>query len=114
MTVRMVAAVAAAGLLAALVAGCTSTSAQAGSSLTLYTCASANVEQAVVAGFEKAHSGTKVTVFRAPTGQLNARVAADTRAGGIRADVIWACDPLTMHGYDAQGLLRAWSPPNAP
>ncbi|MGH8962782.1 MAG: extracellular solute-binding protein [Jatrophihabitantaceae bacterium] len=83
------------------------------SSMTLYTCASANVEQAVVSAFERAHHGAKVNVFRAPTGQLNARVAADVRSGGIEADVIWACDPLTMHGYDAQGLLRAWTPPNA-
>lgn len=82
-------------------------------SLTLYTCASENVEHAVVAAFEKAHANTTVTVFRAPTGQLNARVAADARSGGIKADVVWACDPLTMHGYDGQGLLRAWTPPNA-
>ncbi|MGI8697361.1 MAG: extracellular solute-binding protein [Mycobacteriales bacterium] len=81
--------------------------------MTLYTCASSNVVQTVVAAFEKAHAGAKLNVFRAPTGQLNARVAADTRSGGIRADVIWACDPLTMHGYDSQGLLRRWSPPNA-
>lgn len=79
----------------------------------LYTCASANVEQAVVTGFQAAHPGMKVNVFRAPTGQLNARVAADTRSGGIQADVIWACDPLTMYNYDSQRLLRAWSPPNA-
>lgn len=79
----------------------------------LYTCATANVEQAVIAGFKKQHAGAMVNVFRAPTGQLNARVAADVRSGGIQADVIWACDPLTMHGYDSQGLLRAWSPPNA-
>lgn len=94
-------------------AGCSSTSKPADTAMTLYTCASANVEQTVVAGFEKAHAGTHVTVFRAPTGQLNARVAADARSGGIKADVIWACDPLTMHGYDSQGLLRSWSPPDA-
>ena len=82
-------------------------------SLTLYTCASANVEQAVVHAFEKANSGATVNVFRAATGDLNARVAADVRSGGIKADVIWACDPLTMNGYDAQGLLRAWRPANA-
>jgi iron(III) transport system substrate-binding protein len=81
--------------------------------MTLYTCASANVEQAVVTAFEKAHPGTTVNVFRAATGQLNARVAADVRSGGIKADVIWACDPLTMHGYDEQGLLAKWSPANA-
>jgi iron(III) transport system substrate-binding protein len=82
-------------------------------SLTLYTCASQNVEQAVVNGFQAAHPGTKVNVFRAATGQLNARVAADTRSGGLQADVIWGCDPLTMYNYDHQGLLRKWSPPNA-
>lgn len=111
MTARALPLLFALGLLVPLVASCRA--AKHDASLTLYTCASANVEQAVVSGFEKAHAGTKVTVFRAATGQLNARVAADERSGGIRADVIWACDPLTMHGYDTQGLLRSWSPPNA-
>lgn len=107
-----------AGLLTGLAAltlglgGCNRASSSS-SSMTLYTCASAKVEQAVVAAFEKQHSGAKVNVFRAPTGQLNARIAADSRSGGIKADVIWACDPLTMHGYDKQGLLKAWSPANA-
>jgi iron(III) transport system substrate-binding protein len=101
-----------AALVASLLAAACSSKPSA-SSMTLYTCASANVEQAVVTAFEKAHAGAKVTVFRAPTGQLNARVAADVRSGGVQADVIWSCDPLTMHGYDSQGLLRAWSPPNA-
>lgn len=63
--------------------------------------------------FEKRHSGVSVNVFRAPTAQLNSRIAADSRSGGIRADVIWACDPLTMHQYDAQGLLKPWRPPTA-
>jgi iron(III) transport system substrate-binding protein len=102
-----------------LVAGCGSGGAKSGGdtargkSITLYTCATENVEQAVIKAFEKANDGAKVNVFRAATGQLNARVAADLRSGGIKADVIWACDPLTMHGYDEQKLLRAWSPPNA-
>ncbi|MEP6599924.1 MAG: extracellular solute-binding protein [Actinomycetota bacterium] len=98
---------------AAVTASCASGSAARHSTMTLYTCASANVEQAVVSAFEKAHSGTKIDVFRAPTGQLNARIAADARSGGLRPDVIWACDPLTMHGYDEQGLLAPWAPANA-
>lgn len=81
--------------------------------LTVYTCTTDTVEQAVVDGFKKMHSGVSVDVFRAPTAELNARVAADQRSGGIKADVIWGCDPLTMHGYDSQGLLATWSPPNA-
>lgn len=102
------------GLLVRVMAACGGTgSGGSVKSMTLYTCASANVEQAVIKGFEAAHPGTTRNVFRAPTGQLNARVAADVRSGGIQADVIWACDPLTMYGYDSQKLLRAWRPPNA-
>lgn len=104
-------------LLAGVTTGCHSGSGSgsggSSSSMILYTCASANVEQAVINGFQAVHPGTKVNVFRAPTGQLNARVAADARSGGIQADVIWACDPLTMYNYDSQKLLRAWTPPNA-
>ncbi len=81
--------------------------------LVLYTCASENVEQAVIAAFNRRYSAVKVQVFRAATGPLNAKIASDIRTGGIQADVIWACDPLTMHNYDQQHLLAAWSPPNA-
>jgi iron(III) transport system substrate-binding protein len=86
-----------------------STPSSSSESLTLYTCATEKIEQALIAEFEKSHPGSKIDVFRAPTGQLNSRVAADVRGGGIKADVIWACDPLTMHGYDQQGLLTNWT-----
>lgn len=101
--------------LACALGGCgTGSGSGAGSkSMVLYTSASANVEQAVVTAFEKANPGSKITVFRAATGPLNARVAADLRSGGLKADAIWASDPLTMHGYDKQQLLAAWSPSNA-
>lgn len=101
-------------IVALVAASCSSSrSGDSRSDLTLYTCASANVEQAVVTAYENTHAGTKVTVFRAPTGQLNARIAGDLRSGGLQADVIWACDPLTMHGYDTQRLLAEWSPADA-
>ena len=101
-------------LLATVLAGCASDAGSHSKPLTVYTCANDAVEQAVVAAYEHGHPDSKVDVFRAPTGQLNARIAADLRGGGIRADVIWACDPLTMHNYDAQGLIRAWTPPATP
>jgi iron(III) transport system substrate-binding protein len=101
--------------IAVLLTGCSSGSGGGGDAhaMTLYTCTTDTVEQAVVNAFEKMHSGATVDVFRAPTAALNARIAADRRSGGIKADVIWGCDPLTMHGYDTQGLLAPWSPPNA-
>lgn len=119
-------------VLALIVAGCSSgSSAQppaaqksssggspsAPPSLTLYTSVTQNTVDAVVAGFKAAHPGASVTVFRATTGALNARIAADQRTGGVRADVIWGTDPLSMQAYAAQGLLRdkpIASPPGIP
>jgi len=85
--------------------------------LTLYTSVTQNTVDKVVAGFKAAHPGARVTVFRATTGALNARIAADRRTGGVRADVIWGTDPLSMQAYAAQALLRdkpITSPPGIP
>jgi len=82
-------------------------------SLTLYTCVSDSTIQPVITAFERAHPRTHVDLFRAPTGQLNARVAADARTGGLRADVLWACDPLTQQAWVDQGLTGGWTPPGA-
>lgn len=78
--------------------------------ITLYTCVNDTTIQPVIQKFEAAHAGAKVNLFRAPTGQLNARVASDVRSGGLKADVMWACDPLTMQDYVAQGLVGGWTP----
>jgi iron(III) transport system substrate-binding protein len=76
--------------------------------ITLYTSVTQNTVTAVVNGFAKADPGVKVSVFRATTGQLNARIAADQHSGGLRADVIWGTDPLSMESYAQQGLFRPW------
>ena len=67
---------------------------------------------AIVDGFAKADPGVKVTVFRATTGQLNARIAADQHSGGLRADVIWGTDPLSMESYAQQHLFLPWPLPD--
>ncbi|MGZ4600145.1 MAG: extracellular solute-binding protein [Oryzihumus sp.] len=87
--------------------------AHAPTSLTLYTCVTDTTQKAVLAAFAKQHPDVRVQVFRAPTGEINARVAGDVRSGGLRADVVWACDPLTVEHYAAQGLVGGWAPPNA-
>ncbi len=78
--------------------------------ITLYTCVSDTTINPVIETFEEENPGTKVELFRAPTGDLNARVAGDVRSGGLRADVVWACDPLTMQDYVDQGLVGGWTP----
>ena len=37
-------------------------------------------------------------------------MASDVRSGGLKADVIWACDPLTMQDFVTQGLVGGWTP----
>ena len=78
--------------------------------ITLYTCVSDTTIGPVIDAYEKAHPDTEVRLFRAPTGELNARVAGDLRSGGLKADVVWACDPLTMQDYVDQGLVGGWTP----
>lgn len=107
---RAIAAVVAALL---LISGCARSADSAESTITLYTCVNDQTVQAVIDAFETAHPDAEVALFRAPTGQLNARVATDIRTGGLKADVIWACDPLTMQGYVEQGLVGGWTPQTA-
>lgn len=79
----------------------------------LYTSVTQDTVDAVDAAFTAAHPDISLEVFRAPTGELNARIAAERREGRIRADVLWLTDPLSMQPYAADGLLRTWSPPAA-
>jgi iron(III) transport system substrate-binding protein len=90
------------------------TSASGGAtSITVYTCASDSTVQPVLEAFQRSNQATHVDLFRAPTGQLNARVASDVRSGGLRADVVWACDPLTQQAWVDQKLVGGWVPPEA-
>lgn len=82
--------------------------------LTVYTSVTQDTVDAVVRGFTDANPGAQVDVFRATTGDLNARIAADERSGGLRADVIWGTDPLSMQLYADRGLLSDWPLPDLP
>jgi iron(III) transport system substrate-binding protein len=93
-----------------LAAGCgASSSSTSNHTITLYTCANDTTVQPVIKEFESS-TGRKVKLFRAPTGELNARVAGDVRSGGLKADVVWACDPLTMQDYVDQDLVGGFVP----
>ena len=81
--------------------------------VTLYTSVTQDTVDAVLGAYRARQPGVTVKVFRAPTGQLNARIAADRRAGGIKADVIWYTDPLSMQQQARDGLLRRWTPAQA-
>jgi iron(III) transport system substrate-binding protein len=90
-------------------AGCGS-SARDDGVLRVYTSVTQDTVDAVLAGFEP---GIEVEVFRAPTGDIAARMATEERQGGILADVLWLTDPLSIQQYSADGLLESWRPAGA-
>lgn len=79
----------------------------------LYTSVTQDTVDAVLAALAEAQPGLSVEVFRAPTGELAGRLAAEQRSGGIQADVIWHTDPLSMYAHEEEGLLLEWSPEGA-
>lgn len=81
--------------------------------ITLYTSVAQNTVDAVVGGWKAINPGIQVDVFRAPTAEVAARIATDLQSGGLKADVLWLTDPLSIAGYADQGLLQAWLPPSA-
>jgi iron(III) transport system substrate-binding protein len=81
--------------------------------LRIYTSVTQETVDAVLAGFAEAYPDVEVQVFRAPTGELAARIASEQREGGVRADVLWFTDPLSMQQYDTDGLLAEWQPAGA-
>jgi iron(III) transport system substrate-binding protein len=81
--------------------------------LTIYSTVTQATVEALVAAYEAAYPDVDVEVFRAPSGEVAARIAAEQREGRVRADVLWLTDPLSMQAYDADGLLGDHTPPDA-
>ena len=60
-----------------VLAGCGDTGGDGEAPLRIYTSVTQETVDAVVAGFESANPGLAVEVFRAPTGELAGRIAAE-------------------------------------
>lgn len=86
---------------------------EVGGTMRLYTSVTQDTVDAVVGAYEETHPGVTLEVFRAPTGELNARIAAERRDGDVQADVLWLTDPLSMQQFAAEDLLHGWTPANA-
>lgn len=99
-------------LLALLLAACGGGPGARTHKLTLYTSVTQDTVDSVVNLFEDANPDVTVAVFRAPTGELTARIASEQRSGSLQADVLWLTDPLSIQQYAADGLLVEWTPPN--
>ena len=73
--------------------------------ITVYTSEPEEKVDEINAAFMEAHPDINVEVYRAGTGDLNARIASEKQSGDIEADVLWAADSPTFEGYAADGDL---------
>ncbi|MEO7665174.1 MAG: extracellular solute-binding protein [Candidatus Limnocylindrales bacterium] len=83
---------------------------QPSGAVNLYTSVAQGTVDAVVAAYTTSHPEVTVNVFRAPTGELAGKIATELRSGGIKADILWLTDPLSIQAYAEQGLLKVWQP----
>src|SRR5580704_18808276 len=79
--------------------------------LTYYTANFGEVEQEVIKAFNKRFPKIKVSMVRAPGGQLITRVKTEAAAGKLAADVVNHSDRGLMK--DIAEHFQDWSPPNA-
>ncbi|MDV8036041.1 MULTISPECIES: extracellular solute-binding protein [unclassified Rhodococcus (in: high G+C Gram-positive bacteria)] len=82
----------------------------AGGTLTVYTSEPQAKIDALNAEFTAENPGIDVQVFRAGTGDLNARIASERQTGSIGADVLLAADAPTFEKYKADDLLLQYTP----
>ncbi|WP_306232733.1 ABC transporter substrate-binding protein [Agrococcus beijingensis] len=74
-------------------------------SITLYTSEPQEKIDQIVAAFNERRPEITVEVFRAGTGDLNARIESERATGEVQADVLLAADAPTFEGFAADGLL---------
>ncbi|MDJ0394364.1 ABC transporter substrate-binding protein [Rhodococcus sp. G-MC3] len=78
--------------------------------LTVYTSEPQAKIDALNAEFTAANPDIDVQVYRAGTGDLNARIAAERETGKIGADILLAADAPTFEGYKDDNLLLQYTP----
>jgi iron(III) transport system substrate-binding protein len=83
------------------------------STITLYTSEPQEKIDEIVAAFNVHHPEITVDVFRAGTGDLTARIAAEEKAGDIGADLLLAADAGTFEDYADRDLLLEYQSPEA-
>lgn len=79
--------------------------------LTYYTANFAETEQEVIKAFNKRFPKIKVSMVRAPGGQLITRIKTEAAAGKLAADVVNHSDRGLM--LELQDMFQDYTPPNA-
>ncbi len=68
---------------------------------------------AVEQAFEAANPSYDLVVYRASSGKLHTRLAADQQSGSSKADVVWMNNPSSFRSFLRDDLLETYRSPNA-
>jgi iron(III) transport system substrate-binding protein len=93
--------------------GATANGENATGTVTLYTSEPQAKIDEIISAFNEEEPDIAVEVFRAGTGDLRARIAAEQSTGDIGADVLLAADVPTFESYKEQDLFREFTPSDA-
>ncbi len=74
--------------------------------ITVYTSEPQAKIDEIVAAYNEVEPEVDVQVFRAATGELKTRIAAEKESGSIQADIVLAADVPTFEAYAAEGDLQ--------
>lgn len=94
----------------AVATGAVQTATVVSGQFTLYTSVPQNIASRIEESLKKRHPNLKMTIFRAGTGAVVAKLAAEQKAGAVQADVVWVAEPSTYEEFKKQDLLLKFAP----
>lgn len=82
-------------------------------SITVYAALTQTNADALKGAYEKAYPGATVSFYAAGTGAITSKIAAEERAGGIQADVLFLADPTAMQDFVNDSRIEKYAPRGA-
>lgn len=81
--------------------------------ITIYSSVHEDVLAAIAAEFNKRTPDVDLKYFRLGTTKIIAKVNAEVKAGGIRADLVWTAEPAYFEELKQRGLITKYLSPAA-
>jgi len=81
--------------------------------ITIYTSVPEKIMDTIKADFEAKFPEITLDVFRAGTGKVMAKLAAEMEAGTIVADLLWVAEPSSYETLKDKGVLLQFTPAEA-
>jgi iron(III) transport system substrate-binding protein len=81
--------------------------------VTLYTSVPQDIVDRLQTDYKAKFPASTLEVFRAGSSEVEAKMAAEKKAGSIQADVVWVAEPSTYEDFKKQDILLKFSPAEA-